>query len=381
MNAKVNNVTGRFFIRLLKILNLILLIILGMSYLAPYIHPGDFWLPALSGLSFTYILAANLFFIVTWFLLKRKFVILPIIIVALGWNHIGRLMRFNPSDGSINPQKIRVLSYNVQNFYHEDHKKFPANVRSVRDSITRFIEHRDPDILCLQEFPIEPKGMKDQLNELTSGLGYKFYHFSSYFEHTKIVSGIALISRYPIILARSVSHDGKAIAVYCDLVTGNDTIRSFNVHLASVNLGRSDYEFISDFRKKATGDEAEESLRGIIAKLKNAFVKRGTEAHIIAGHIAASPYPVIVCGDFNDTPNSYTYRIVSQSLDDAFLEAGRGMASTYAGDVLPSFRIDYLFFDPGYFKALDFNRIKIRMSDHYPIEGDLIIKNRLSPAE
>ena len=71
---------------------------------------------------------------------------------------------------------------------------------------------------------------------------------------------------------------------------------------------------------------------------------RAMQADTIADIIAASPYPVIVCGDFNDTPISYTYRRVSRKLKDAFREVGRGYSYTYRGffDML---RIDYVLFD------------------------------------
>jgi endonuclease/exonuclease/phosphatase family metal-dependent hydrolase len=85
--------------------------------------------------------------------------------------------------------------------------------------------------------------------------------------------------------------------------------------------------------------------------------------------IEQSPYPVIICGDFNDTPSSYTYHQLSEGLIDAFKESGNGIGHTYGG-ALPSFRIDYILHDER-FKSTRFNTIRSKFSDHYPITTSL----------
>ena len=89
----------------------------------------------------------------------------------------------------------------------------------------------------------------------------------------------------------------------------------------------------------------------------------------MADHIQKSPYPVIVCGDFNDTPVSYAYRQVRGNLKDAFVESGWGISNTYNG-VLPSIRIDYILFDQK-IKAVNYNRDKVIFSDHFPVHCQL----------
>ena len=79
---------------------------------------------------------------------------------------------------------------------------------------------------------------------------------------------------------------------------------------------------------------------------------RAEQADTLAALVAASPYPVIVCGDFNDTPVSYTYRTVARKLNDSFRKVGRGYSHTYRGffDML---RIDYVLFSDE-FEALSY---------------------------
>lgn len=92
---------------------------------------------------------------------------------------------------------------------------------------------------------------------------------------------------------------------------------------------------------------------------------RAFQARKVADHIKKSPYPVIVCGDFNDTPVSYAYRKVKGELKDAFVEAGWGISNSYNGE-LPSFRIDYILHDKK-FKAVNYSRDRVVYSDHFPV--------------
>ena len=93
-------------------------------------------------------------------------------------------------------------------------------------------------------------------------------------------------------------------------------------------------------RLKYSNEQMHE-IRAIGSRLKSAFVLRAEQAQIIANYIKDSPYPVIVMGDFNDTPQSYAYRKIRKGIHDAFRLAGGGFGNTYSGD-LPSFRIDFI---------------------------------------
>jgi endonuclease/exonuclease/phosphatase family metal-dependent hydrolase len=98
-------------------------------------------------------------------------------------------------------------------------------------------------------------------------------------------------------------------------------------------------------------------------------MKRAEQAATLKASISISPYPVIVCGDFNDPPGSFTYHTVSGGLKDSFVESGKGTANTYNGK-LPSFRIDYILYSP-VFKSYNFKVTNIDHSDHFPVSCDL----------
>ena len=105
--------------------------------------------------------------------------------------------------------------------------------------------------------------------------------------------------------------------------------------------------------------------KNIINKIKTASVKRSKQVDAVANHIESSPYPVIICGDFNDPPSSYTYNRISGDLKDAFVESGSGFGNTYNG-LIPLLRIDYILHSPQ-IRSTDFKTVKQNLSDHFPI--------------
>ena len=89
--------------------------------------------------------------------------------------------------------------------------------------------------------------------------------------------------------------------------------------------------------------------------------------------VAESPYPAIICGDFNDIPNSSTYFNVKGNLQDPFLKKGFWTGRTTRtsfGIISPTLRIDYILASRS-FTAKQFQIIHVPYSDHYPVETDL----------
>ena len=103
------------------------------------------------------------------------------------------------------------------------------------------------------------------------------------------------------------------------------------------------------------GNDIPEGVKNLTTRLMIANKNRAHQAEEIQRHIDGSPYPVILCGDFNDTPLSYTY-----------IEKGRGIGNTYIGE-FPSFRIDYVLHSPTLY-TVGYIREDITLSDHYPIK-------------
>ena len=147
-----------------------------------------------------------------------------------------------------------------------------------------------------------------------------------------------------------------------------DTIRVYNLHLQSISFSKKDNDFLNDIKQGNESEEDLEKSKNILRRLKRAFVKRAKQVESIKIHMNSCPYKIVLCGDFNDTPASYTYHELCKTLNDAFVDKGNGLGKTYAGP-WPQFRIDYIMFD----KRLNcnkFERAEDTYTDHYPISAD-----------
>ena len=100
--------------------------------------------------------------------------------------------------------------------------------------------------------------------------------------------------------------------------------------------------------------------------------KRSIQADSLARHIQKAmgdgpmPRTIIVCGDFNDSPISYSHYRVSRLLKDAYTESGNGFGFSYNRNKM-FFRIDHILASPNlkpYQCKVDRS---IKESDHYPI--------------
>ncbi|MCK4750956.1 MAG: endonuclease/exonuclease/phosphatase family protein [Bacteroidales bacterium] len=353
--------------RTILILNLLAAFGLLISYLAPLVNPSKFILPALFGLSYPYLLMLNLAILSYWMIRLKKEILISVVVVLLGWNHLNNLLPLNFKASEI-PDTVplsrlfKVLSYNVRGFDIYGWTSDPQ----IKNEIFNFIEQQEPDILCFQEYYSSPRRGETQ-SDLSRQL--RFLPESAVYytaDHSNRNGwGIATYSRYPIIKKSRIPFNSSSnAAMYTDILVHSDTIRVINVHLQSIKFRQEDYAFMDTVRLKYSNEQLR-GIRNIGSQLKTAFSLRAEQADMIFNYIKDAPYPVVVIGDFNDTPQSYAYRKIRRGMKDAFRKAGRGFGNTYAGE-LPSFRIDYIMYSEPLI-PFRFQRIKNDYSDHFPI--------------
>ena len=148
--------------------------------------------------------------------------------------------------------------------------------------------------------------------------------------------------------------------IFSDVIVKQDTIRVYNIHLASNFFQKKDFDNITSTEKS----KVKNGIIGITKKLKRSFGRRGSEVDQIKEHISKSPYSVIICGDFNDTPVSYAYQELRKERNDAFIKSGNGIGSTYTK--IPTLRIDYILYDNNLYSS-DFITYNTGLSDHRAI--------------
>ena len=356
-------------------MNGLAVLFLLLAYISVYFNPESFSIIAFFGLGYPIILAINLMFIVFWFFVKLRYSFISILFILLGWNHLGRLVQIgSSSEIALNNNRIKLLSYNIQNFVKENTSttKYIEDFKNQQD-IINFIAEQKADIICLQEVLYDKEDFKQFPDQLGDKFGCKYPYSRNYYSNRKNkIDALMIFTRYPIINKGYFEYLDKTIGIYCDIILENDTVRLYNLHLASIHFRREEYDFISDITNQQNQEEFKTNTLNVISKMNKAFIKRGYQTDIITPHISKSPFPVIICGDLNDTPSSFAYREISANLKDAFTESGKGFGITYAGKNFPAFRIDYIFHDAR-FKSGNFQKHKIPYSDHYPISCYLVI--------
>ena len=155
-----------------------------------------------------------------------------------------------------------------------------------------------------------------------------------------------------------------------DINIDGTKVRFYALHLQSNNLSNTADELAS--KGIIDNQESVIDILKILHRFRKYGIKRAQEAEEIAANIAESELPVIVCGDFNDTPLSYTYHTLRKNLDDTFLDAGKGFGVSYNGNI-PYLKIDNILVDK-HFKAVSSKVSRVDYSDHFPMISEIQLK-------
>lgn len=309
-----------------------------------------------------------------WLLVKPQLAFISLISILLAYGPMSNILplRLSKSFAKQKTQNnLRVMTWNVAQFNVMEDQKHPA----VKEQMFNVINEYEPDIACFQEMVAEDSTITDHghVNEYLQRLGFSNYFYSYNNKEDfwgQAHFGLITFSRYPIINKQTISwypHDYNSIFQYVDVVKGDDTIRVFNVHLQSLRFSISNLKYIE--KPTVEDNQAIKESKNIIGKFKTGFLKRQKQAERIKREIDNSPYPVIICGDFNDVPNSYAYHTIGGNKNNAFTEKGGGLGRTFSG-ISPVLRIDNIFVDKK-MEVQQFLTIKKKLSDHFPIIADV----------
>jgi endonuclease/exonuclease/phosphatase family metal-dependent hydrolase len=346
---------------LFLILNFVVIFALLISYLAVFIPPDKLWFPSFFSLAFPVFVALNIVFVVFWAIFKPRFLLFSFIAILLGLGFIGRYVQFSGKNSEENG--IKVISYNVHSFQGNG----ATREKESADEILAFLNEKNADIICLQESRLRKNKIFNVSEAVKNFKSINHYHYA----RTSETYGQVTFTRYPIIHMGEIRYEKSTnMAIYTDVIIDSDTVRIFNVHLQSYKIDPRKYSIIDSPRIDEEKDIKE--IREIGSKLKRAFQKRAEQVREIKKVIDETPYPIIICGDFNDTPVSYSYQQLLGDFKDAFIESGRGFGRTYIGK-LPSYRIDNIFYSD-FFQSFNFKADNFRASDHLPVSCVLIKK-------
>ncbi len=339
-----------------------------------FFNPAGWWFLGLLTFILPYLLLLLFIFIMFWLFTKRVWISISLFTLLIGWTTVRDIFSFHffhSFDIKKKENNLRVMSWNVEQFNIQHYKDKPW----IKQQMLDLINYYNPDIACFQEVVAgeKRKGI-NYLPDINNKLKFKDY-FYSYAIKDDFDSyhhfGILIFSKLIIIKKQAFvnnPNDYNSSFQYIDVLKGADTIRVFNIHLQSLKFSRENLSYLDKAGLKSDSNITES--KSIIPKIKTGFIKRSIQADFIEDEINQSPYPVIVCGDFNDVPDSYAYATISKGLQDAFVEKGAGISRTFSS-ISPTLRIDNIFADKK-FTITQFTRVKKLLSDHFPIVADMV---------
>lgn len=348
-----------------RVISIIIAAVTVLAYLSPYISPESIWIAGFLSLAIPVLLLLNLILLVYFLLRLNVMLLLPLCLLVLGHEYIAASFSYNPDlseEEILNEKRFSVLNYNVRVF---NTYAYLQNKNSPGKSMVRWLADDDADIKCLQEFYNDSKS--DVFNTVQKLSLQKKYHSlvkPAFVNRVGAQFGLAIFSRFPIVHSGDIvlEENSHQHAIFADVNTGSDTLRIYNIHLQSMSI---DENKIDDFEK------AGENYLDIAKKLKFGFVERARQIDNLLSHILNSPHPVIVCGDFNDLPYSYTYLRLKKYLSNAFEEAGNGLGFSYNGKLF-FLRIDNQFYSAP-LQAVRFVTYRnIPFSDHFPVKTEYV---------
>ena len=361
-----------FFDKIILWLNCLLCLALLISYLAPVVDPKTIWIIAFFGLAYPLLLLCSIVFIIYWVLRKNWYFMISVLCIAIGYNVLlNNFQLHGPSSYSNAPNQtvINMMTYNVHNF-----KRYGSNNDiSTKHEILQLISENQPDVIGFQEFYTRKIGQYDMRDSILKIMGTTWYYFEPAFANSQEAIGMAIFSKFPIIahgIVPLANKLGENACLYVDVKKGNKQLRIYSVHLQSIRFDPEDYRYLNSIAKQGKAEGS--SARKLGSKLKTAFIKRSAQVVKIKEHAAQCPYPYVISGDFNDTPASYAVNQMAKGLKNAFREGGAGFGRTYNGD-FPNYQIDYIMASPQ-FDVRSYQIIEKKLSDHYPVKSDLVLK-------
>ncbi|MCX6267140.1 MAG: endonuclease/exonuclease/phosphatase family protein [Bacteroidetes bacterium] len=359
---------------MLYFLNLCAVSCLLASYMSEFISPDKFWVLAFFGLAYPVFLIINIIFVIFWLITWNRFIFVSLIAILAGFNSLQAIypVRFSKQE-STSYSKVRIVSYNVHSLYGNEK---PDSKQETKSKVTEFLARQNADIICVQEFFATGEDYSQTLSKFAKSIHLGYYSFKNYRElgNKRKINAIATFSRFPIVNSGCFRLPGRShYAIFSDVIMGRDTVRVYNLHLESIRFGSADYSFYSNLTEPDVEEPSliKEGSKRMLWKLRRAFILRSKQVLVLKEHLASCTYPVILSGDFNDTPTSFTYHQLTGKLTDSFIESGHGLfMSTYAGK-FPSFRIDYILHSDK-FRSISYHTSEVDLSDHFPITTTLV---------
>lgn len=330
-------------------------VMLWLCAASVYVSPRHFRLLGVVGMAFPFLLSGVLLMFILSLLFAPRRSWIPLAGLAGCFFSVRAYFPLNlpsePPEGA-----LKVLSYNVKNFGDGTEDTDGQNV------VADYVEMAAPDIFCFQEGAM----LKDKFDTTVRRPLKKIL---PYFDSINVTTNIiGCLSRFPIVGKEEICRHGTNGAVAFKLLPApGDTLIVVNCHLESMHLSMEDRKKYHQLVKQPEEGDVEGNSRLLVSKISRASVDRSLQADAVADYLERRRgQSVILCGDFNDTPISYTRRRIASGLTDAFQATGNGLGRSFNRDAI-IVRIDYLMCSDDWRPYKCTVDRAAKASDHYPI--------------
>lgn len=366
-----NKISFAFILRaiarnIVLLVNILFVIFYLLGVLSTVVSPQHILIFSYFGLFFPFIVAINICFVIFWAIKGRRYWLMSLVVMVLTFSHVcgAFSVPYSKMSKKSYDKELSIMSYNI------------SSLRQVKrfEDFMHFIDSVDADVVCFQEFGYYQNDKNK--NRLRQAMKKRYpYSHIWYKNQTKSYSwGVATFSKYPIINKKKIEYSSLYnISIYSDLVVDGDTIRLINNHLESNKFTLSDIKQYRTLNDDLSSDNIKNISSLLSRKMGKAYKIRSSQAIIVRKDIDDSPYRTVVCGDFNDVVESYTYKKIKGNHIDLFTATSWGYRYTFNSNYM-HVGIDHILIDRS-FAPISFSIDRMNFSDHYPITGKFGIKS------
>ena len=348
---------GKLFAYPLLAVNVVVALLLLFSCYGSLLAPIGKWpFASLSGLAFPFLYLFNFMFLVLWLLIWKKGALLPLATILICLIPTLRYFPLHLSKSRTAKEPyITIISYNTEDFGTDDNKDLTLN-----NPVLNYIVDLDADIAFLQE------ARRDMVKKIANDK-----KITSVYPYVGVSTGttnVAYLSKFPVVSQESINFENTGNgSLYLKILIGSDTMAVYNCHLQSNKLKDTEISEYQRFILNPTDSTHYKASKKVVKNLLESTSQRAGQARMISDRARKETAKyLIVCGDFNDTPLSYSHRVFNRFMNDTYARSGAGMGITYHEHRL-YYRIDHIFCSKNITPLHTWIDRTQKDSDHYPV--------------